>query len=123
MAIASFEQEFAASHPGQDATAAANPMLMGLSPAQYVLGALEKVRPAEMEQALLLLPFSYALDLLGYLCHWLEKGLKVCLHLLKISVQRSRCKEGYEMQMNFLSSSMEPFDVCLCILIPYHHDY
>ena len=57
-------------------------MLMGLSPAQYVLGALEKVRPAEMEQALLLLPFSYALDLLGYLCYWLEKGLKVSVHHL-----------------------------------------
>ena len=75
-----FWQEFAASHPGQDVKAAANPMLMGLLPAQYVLGALEKVRPAEMEQALLLLPFSYALNLLGYLCYWLEKGLKACSH-------------------------------------------
>lgn len=50
---------------------------MGLSPAQYVLAALEKVRPADMEQALLLLPFSYALDLLKYLSYWLERGLKV----------------------------------------------
>lgn len=63
---------------------------MGMSPAQYVLTALEKVRPAEMEQALLLLPFSYALDLVGYLCLWLEKGLKVCLPLINLRVLKQR---------------------------------
>lgn len=57
----------------------ANPMLLGLSPAEYVLRALEKIRAADLEQALLLLPFHYGLQLLEYLCHWLEKGVKVGL--------------------------------------------
>lgn len=80
-------QEFAASHLGQGSQkAVANPLFMGMTPAQYVLAALEKVRPAEMEQALLLLPFNYALNLLEYLCYWLEKGLKVRLHLQLVYV-------------------------------------
>ena len=41
-----------------------NPLLLGLTPAQYVLRALANIRSADLEQALLLLPFSFALDLL-----------------------------------------------------------
>ena len=80
-------QEFAAARTDKGAVAPSNPLLMGLSPAQHVLSALEKVRPAEMEQALLMLPFSYALDLLKYLCFWLKKGLKVR------ETPRDRCTE------------------------------
>lgn len=51
-----------------------NPLLLGLSPSQYVLKALMQVRSTELEQALLLVPFTDALRLLGYLSVWLEEG-------------------------------------------------
>ena len=42
-----------------------------------MLKALAGVRANELEQALLLLPYTDALRLLTYLCHWLRKGLQV----------------------------------------------
>ena len=41
-----------------------------------MLKALAGVRANELEQALLLLPYTDALRLLTYLCHWLRKGLQ-----------------------------------------------
>lgn len=58
---------------------APNPLLMGQTPEAAVLKALAGVRANELEQALLLLPYTDALRLLTYLCHWLRKGLQVCL--------------------------------------------
>ena len=54
-----------------------NPLLLGLSPEAYVLRSVGQVKAADLEQALLLLPFTYALDLLNYLCYWLERGIQV----------------------------------------------
>ena len=51
-----------------------NPLLLGLSPAAYVLRAVGNVKSAELEQALLVLPFTAALELLGYLVQWLRAG-------------------------------------------------
>ena len=53
-----------------------NPLLMGQSPERYALSAIEKVRAADLEQAVLALPFSSALTLLDYLGGWLEAGEK-----------------------------------------------
>ena len=53
---------------------APNPLLMGMSPRDYVLRALGAVRTADLEQVLLLLPFASALQLLGYLPDWLTTG-------------------------------------------------
>ena len=53
-----------------------NPLLMGQSPERYALSAIEKVRSADLEQAVLALPFSSALTLLEYLGGWLEAGEK-----------------------------------------------
>ena len=69
-------------HAGRDGGGAApplapNPLLMGQSPEAAVLKALAGVRANELEQALLLLPYTDALRLLTYLCHWLRKGLQV----------------------------------------------
>ena len=55
----------------------ANPLLMGLSPSDYVLRAVSQVRGSELEQAMLMVPFTDALRLLGYLAGWLRRGLKV----------------------------------------------
>lgn len=54
-----------------------NPLLLGMSPSEYVLGALAKVRGSDLEQALLLVPFTDALRLLRYMCEWLRKGAKI----------------------------------------------
>ncbi len=52
---------------------AANPLLLGLSPGAYVLKVLAGVRSADLEQALLALPFTDALKLLAYLAAWLKQ--------------------------------------------------
>eukprot|EP00899_Mesostigma_viride_P007596 jgi/Mesvir1/16838/Mv15731-RA.1 len=53
---------------------APNPLMMGLGPSAYILSKLVAVRSSDLEQALLLLPFTSALTLLTYLCGWLEAG-------------------------------------------------
>lgn len=52
---------------------APNPLLLGLSPAAFVLKTLTGVKANDLEQALLLLPFTDALQLLGYLSGWLQQ--------------------------------------------------
>lgn len=64
-----------ASAPGPRPTA--NPLLLGLTPSDYVLRAVSQVRGAELEQALLMVPFTDALRLLGYLSSWLRRGGRV----------------------------------------------
>lgn len=45
-----------------------------------MLAAVGRVRAGDLEQALLVLPFSDALRLLHYLCSWLARGSRVrCL--------------------------------------------
>lgn len=44
-----------------------------------MLRAVGGVRAGDLEQALLVLPFSEALRLLSYLCAWLAQGTKVGL--------------------------------------------
>lgn len=57
---------------------APNPLLLGRSPSAHVLQVVGRVRAAELEQALLLLPFTDALRLMGYLVGWLRQGAQVC---------------------------------------------
>ena len=52
--------------------------MLGLSAEAYLLRAVSGVRAGDLEQALLVLPFSDALRLLGYLCAWLQRGSQVC---------------------------------------------
>ena len=56
---------------------APNPLLMGVSPERYALAALATVKPADLERAVLSLPFTSALALLDFLSGWLEKGEKI----------------------------------------------
>ena len=62
---------------GALATFAPNPLMLGLSPSEYVLRSVSQVRGSELEQAILLLPFTDALRLLGYLAPWLRRGAQV----------------------------------------------
>ena len=55
---------------------APNPLLMGASPERYALRALESVKAADLERAVLALPFSSAAALLEFLGGWLERGEK-----------------------------------------------
>ncbi|KAL4429403.1 hypothetical protein ABPG77_005177 [Micractinium sp. CCAP 211/92] len=73
---------------------AANPLLLGQSPSAYVLRVVARVRSAELEQALLLLPFTDALRLMRYLVSWLRQGgqvellCRVATLLLRLHMQQ-----------------------------------
>lgn len=62
-----------------------NPLLMGLSPSDYVLRAIAKVRGSDLEQALLLVPFMDALKLLQFCTTWLTQGSNTEL-LARVSI-------------------------------------
>ena len=72
--LASTEEQ-ARAEPG-GAERAPNPILLGLSPSAYVLRAVRSVRAPDLEQALLLLPFTDALRVLEHCLRWLgaEEG-------------------------------------------------
>ena len=54
-----------------------NPLLLGMSMEAYMLKQLASVRAGDLEQSLLILPFSDALRLLAFFCTWLEQGAEV----------------------------------------------
>lgn len=70
-----FEEDAAASKGGR--ALPPNPLLLGASPEAYMLRQLASVRAGDLEQALLILPFSDALRLLAYFCTWLDRGAEV----------------------------------------------
>eukprot|EP00850_Spirogloea_muscicola_P019693 SM000196S05385 [mRNA] locus=s196:240895:245724:- [translate_table: standard] len=61
----------------QKKTAPENVLMLGQSPTLYVLGVLSKVRTSDLEQALVMLPFSDVLKLLGFLEQWLSEGSQI----------------------------------------------
>ena len=67
-----------------------NPMLLGMAPAAYVLRVVGSVRANDLEQALLMVPFTDALALLQYLPLWLKEGIQVSwgLHFWKCHSQK-----------------------------------
>ena len=67
---------------GKGGKVQANPMLEGLQMGQYVLRAASRVKAADLEQALLMLPFHDALRLLEYLRDGLASGSEVRLQAL-----------------------------------------
>jgi len=54
-----------------------NVLMMGMSPGEYVFKAVSSVRSADLEQAVMCLPFTNALGLLRYLTEWLKGGTNV----------------------------------------------
>ncbi|KAF7818660.1 WD repeat-containing protein 3 [Senna tora] len=54
-----------------------NPLMNGQSPSDYVLSAFSDVHSSDLEQTLLALPFSDALNLLSYLKDWISYSDKV----------------------------------------------
>jgi U3 small nucleolar RNA-associated protein 12 len=52
-------------------------LLLGQKPETYALNAIAKVRPSELEQAILCLPFDFAHEILTHLTTWLHSGQKV----------------------------------------------
>ncbi|KAG2501235.1 hypothetical protein HYH03_001042 [Edaphochlamys debaryana] len=72
-----------------------NALLQGLAPSAYVLKVVGGVRSAELEQAVMMLPFADALRLLTYLPKWLETGgpaveLTVRLAVLLVRLHHSQ---------------------------------
>ena len=72
--LAAAEEQERAEPGGADR--APNPILLGLSPSAYVLRAVRAVRAPDLEQALLLLPYTDALRVLEHCLRWLgaEEG-------------------------------------------------
>eukprot|EP01116_Phalansterium_solitarium_P006507 TRINITY_DN18830_c0_g1_i1.p1 TRINITY_DN18830_c0_g1~~TRINITY_DN18830_c0_g1_i1.p1 ORF type:complete len:933 (-),score=243.72 TRINITY_DN18830_c0_g1_i1:56-2854(-) len=54
-----------------------NPLLLGLSANRYVAKVIKDIRSAELEEALLVLPFTSAIKLFSYLNAFIEEGLNV----------------------------------------------
>uniref|UniRef100_A0A0E0GGX2 Small-subunit processome Utp12 domain-containing protein n=1 Tax=Oryza nivara TaxID=4536 RepID=A0A0E0GGX2_ORYNI len=74
---------------GNGTTFQPNVIMQGQSPSYYVLNVVSNVRPNDLEQALLSLPFSDALKIMSYLKEWsmvplkVELVCRVCLVLLQ----------------------------------------
>ncbi|TYZ65719.1 hypothetical protein PybrP1_006267 [[Pythium] brassicae (nom. inval.)] len=93
-AIAEYEKRAAkkAKDPKAPALAPRTPniLLLGYSPLKYVLNALRRVRPHEMEEALIVLPFEHVEKLIGLLLQLISSHLEVefccnvLLYLLKL---------------------------------------
>uniref|UniRef100_M8C6Y1 WD repeat-containing 3-like protein n=1 Tax=Aegilops tauschii TaxID=37682 RepID=M8C6Y1_AEGTA len=64
---------------GEGTKSKPNVIMQGHSPSEYVLNAVSSVRPNDLEQALLSLPFSDALKLMAYLKEWSLIPLKISL--------------------------------------------
>lgn len=80
-----YAQDIAAAKAHGDSDAdiappARNPLLLGLTPSAYLLRTLRGIRPSDVDQVLLVLPFSDALRLLRYLHHLLARrqGVELC---------------------------------------------
>lgn len=54
-----------------------NPLLLGLEPATFVWKTIGSISPSDLEQTLMVLPFSDALRIVKYLPAWLEKADRV----------------------------------------------
>ena len=70
-----FDEDPAARQGGR--ALAPNPLLLGASPEAYMLKQLASVRVGDLEQSLLILPFSDTLRLLALFCAWLDRGAEV----------------------------------------------
>ncbi len=71
---------FRKSEGGQGKTRMANPLLLGLEPAQYILWILRSIKSAELEQSLLVLPLGHMERLIYYLIVLLRsgRGVELC---------------------------------------------
>jgi len=72
-----------------------NPLMLGLTPEQYVLRAVGSIRTSELQQALFVLPFTDAMRLLEYLNYFMvtEEGDKVEL-VCNVAVMLVRIHQG-----------------------------
>jgi U3 small nucleolar RNA-associated protein 12 len=61
-----------------------NILLLGYSPLKYLLNTLRRIRPHDMEEALLVLPFEYVEKLIGLLLQTISNHLEIefCCHVL-----------------------------------------
>ena len=54
-----------------------NPLLLGLSPSQYLLRTLRRIPSSGLEEALIILPLASMLTLFGYFERWLQDAVQV----------------------------------------------
>jgi len=56
---------------------ARNPLLLDLTPAMFIVRTLRGIRPGDLDQVLIVLPFADALDVLRYMHHCLRRRVAV----------------------------------------------
>lgn len=86
-----------------------NPTLIAMgnpSPEDYVRGVMEKVPPAQMEDALLVLPFKQVISLLEYLGMWAETVCTVD-QLIDLQADETSRKQISPLSREYSSSSYE----------------
>jgi hypothetical protein len=54
-----------------------NPFLHGLTPSEHILSILKRIRTADLDEALMTLPFEEAAHLLKYLDHFIQAVVNV----------------------------------------------
>jgi hypothetical protein len=74
-----------------------------------VLRALRGVKAAELEQALLLLPFGDALRLLRYLLVWLRRGVQVSRSALPLEVPLGSSSVSLEISPSRIVSCVDVY--------------
>lgn len=67
-----------------------NPLMLGMTKGDFMLRALESVKPAELEQTILILPFTTALSLVPFLVEWLQERKQACSFFPRLA-QRLAC--------------------------------
>lgn len=83
------ENELADLAEGPPNAVSSNPLLLKMTPVDYLLHTLRNIRSSDLEQALLVLPFHYVIRLIRLLCILCEKGCEVelvarsCLFLFR----------------------------------------
>lgn len=120
------EHKYACKHAGKELAPPKPNMILvafgNISPAQYVLEVIKKVRSSELEVSLLVLPFPYVPDLLKLCSSYIQQGLEVelvcrCLffllkiHFGQISSNQMMLSVIDELRTNTLSKVQEIRDM------------
>ncbi|XP_072301134.1 WD repeat-containing protein 3 [Eucyclogobius newberryi] len=120
------DHKFACKHAGKELPPPKPNMILvafgNISPAQYVLEVIKKVRSSELEISLLVLPFPYVPDLLKLFNGYIQRGLNVelvcrCLffllkiHFGQISSNQMLLSVIDELRTNTLSKVQEMRDI------------
>ena len=91
------DQELQASRNKPKEKRSANPLLLGMEPAQYILWVLRSIKSSDLEQSLLVLSLAHAERLLYYLVVLLRAGqssIELCCRVAIFTVKTHQNQVG-----------------------------